>query len=85
MKVRLWTLGNIGDSPQNCILPNEEQIQKLRDILSGIESHNNKDGTVDIVWGPELKLTCEEGTVDTILIPAKEENGEMLYRIERGK
>lgn len=51
--VRLWNLGIIGDSPQNSILPTKAAINKLRNILS----NNFSGGTIDLVYGPELKFT----------------------------
>lgn len=51
--VRLWTLGVLDSSnPQNSILPTKTGINKLRNILH----HNVGGGTMDLVWGPELKF-----------------------------
>jgi hypothetical protein len=51
--IRLWTLGFIGDSPQNSVLPTRAAINKLRSILS----NNVGGGVLELVWGPELKFT----------------------------
>jgi len=50
--IRLWTLGIIGDSPANSILPTRTAINKLRAILA----NNVGGGTMDLVWGPELSF-----------------------------
>jgi hypothetical protein len=50
--IRLWSLGIIGDSPANSILPTKSAINKLRSILS----NNVGGGVLDLVWGPELKF-----------------------------
>lgn len=51
--IRLWTLGIIGDSPANSILPTKTAINKVRNILA----NNVGGGVLDFVWGPELKFT----------------------------
>jgi hypothetical protein len=50
--IRLWQLGIIGDSPATSILPTKTAINKLRNILA----NNVGGGTMDLVWGPELKF-----------------------------
>lgn len=47
--VRLWTLGDL----EYKILPNKAAINKLRNVLA---SHVG-GGTMDLVWGPELKFS----------------------------
>ena len=47
--IRLWSLGDL----DNKILPTKAAINKLRDILAS----NVGGGTMDLVWGPELKFT----------------------------
>lgn len=47
--IRLWTLGDF----DNKILPTKEGINKLRNILAS----NTGGGTMELVWGPELKFT----------------------------
>jgi len=47
--IRLWTLGDLDHK----ILPNKAAINKLRDILAS----NVGGGTMDLVWGPELKFS----------------------------
>ncbi len=47
--VRLWTLGDLSEK----IMPTKAAINKLRDILA----NNVGGGTIDLVWGPELKFT----------------------------
>lgn len=46
--IRLWTLGDL----EHKIIPQKPVIDKLRDILSS----NVGGGTMDLVWGPELKF-----------------------------
>lgn len=46
--VRLWTLGDI----EHGIFPEPEAVDKLRDVLSRVGT----GGTLDLVWGPELKF-----------------------------
>lgn len=47
--IRLWTLGSL----ENQILPTKSAINKLRNILAS----NVGGGTMELVWGPELKYT----------------------------
>jgi len=51
--IRLWTLGVIGDSPQNSIMPTKAGINKLRSILA----NNVGGGVLELVWGPELSFS----------------------------
>lgn len=46
--IRLWTLGDL----EHKIIPKKPAIDKLRDILSS----NVGGGTMDLVWGPDLKF-----------------------------
>ncbi len=52
-KIRLWNVGHIGTGKDDRIMPGPGAVAKLREIL---ESHV-LGGTIDIVWGPDLKLT----------------------------
>lgn len=47
--IRLWTLGSL----EHQILPTKSAINKLRNILAS----NVGGGTMELVWGPELKYT----------------------------
>jgi hypothetical protein len=47
--IRLWTLGDL----EHKILPTKEGIDRLRDVLAT----NQGGGTMELVWGPELKFT----------------------------
>lgn len=78
-KVRLWTLGKLGDSWQTTVIPTAKTIQKLKDILAG----NIDGGTIDLVWGPDLECrVIDEAVSDNILIPVRQnDDGETLYRI----
>lgn len=50
--IRLWTVGKLGDNPNNTFIPNKPMLEKIRDILSqGVGG-----GTMDLVWGPELSF-----------------------------
>jgi hypothetical protein len=51
--IRLWTIGQLTDNPQTCIIPTKAMINKLRGILA----NNVGGGTMDLVWGPDLKFT----------------------------
>ena len=53
--VRLWTIGDL----DNKIIPTKAAINKLRDILAS----NVGGGTMDLVWGPELKFTESQSQV----------------------
>jgi hypothetical protein len=48
-QVRLWTVGDYDHK----IVPTRAGLQKVRDILAS----NVGGGTMDLVWGPELKFT----------------------------
>jgi len=50
--IRLWTIGQLTDNPQSTIIPNKAMIEKLRGILA----NNVGGGTMDLVWGPDLKF-----------------------------
>jgi len=47
--IRLWTLGDFDHK----VLPTKAGINKLRNILAS----NTGGGTMELVWGPELKFT----------------------------
>lgn len=49
--IRLWNLGHLDGV--NSILPTKTSIDRLRNILA----QNVGGGTIDVVWGPELKFT----------------------------
>ena len=53
--VRLWTVGDLNHK----IIPTKAAINKLRDILAS----NVGGGTMDLVWGPELKFTESQSQV----------------------
>lgn len=53
--VRLWTVGDL----EHKIVPTKAAIDKLRDILAS----NVGGGTMDLVWGPELKFTESQSQV----------------------
>ena len=53
--VRLWTIGDL----EHKIIPTKSVINKLRDILAS----NVGGGTMDMVWGPELKFTESQSQV----------------------
>ena len=53
--IRLWSLGDL----DNKILPTRAAINKLRNILAS----NVGGGTMDLVWGPELKFTESQSQV----------------------
>lgn len=67
--IRLWTLGYIGDSPQTSVMPTKFMINKLRNILS----NNIGGGTMDLVWGPELKFQDSDTHVHQFLGKVKYE------------
>jgi len=47
--IRLWTLGSLDHK----VLPTKEGVNKLRNILAS----NVGGGTMELVWGPDLKYT----------------------------
>jgi hypothetical protein len=51
--IRLWTIGQLTDNPQTTLIPNKAMINKLRGILA----NNVGGGTMDLVWGPDLKFS----------------------------
>ena len=72
--IRLWSLGDL----DNKILPTKNAINKLRNILAG----NVGGGTMDLVWGPELKFTESSTQVDRFL--GKEKYEPVLTNIYAG-
>lgn len=69
--IRLWNVGFIDtQNVANSLIPNKAVLNKLRNIL-----HNNVGGgTIDLVWGPELKFTESNTQVYKFLGSAKYEN-----------
>lgn len=58
MKIRLWTLGSL----EHGVVPPKSAIDALKNMLEGMR---NSDGTVDLVWGPDLK--CQIIDVDNAI------------------
>jgi len=48
-QLRIWKLGNL----ENKILPSTESFNRLNKI---IDTFNNNDKPIDIVWGPDIEL-----------------------------
>lgn len=66
--IRLWNVGLVqGDNPQNWIIPTKAMISKVRDILA----QNVGGGTMDFVWGPDLKFTESQTRLHEFLGAAK--------------
>jgi|TARA_R110000765_G_scaffold112088_2_gene204094 hypothetical protein len=72
--IRLWSLGDL----DNKILPTKAAINKLRNILSS----NVGGGTMDLVWGPELKFT--ESSTQVFKFLGKEKYEPVLTNIYAG-
>jgi len=72
--IRLWSLGDL----DNKILPTKAAINKLRNILAG----NVGGGTMDLVWGPELKFT--ESSTQVFRFLGKEKYEPVLTNIYAG-
>ena len=72
--VRLWTIGDL----EHKIIPTRAAIDKLRDILAS----NVGGGTMDMVWGPELKFTESQSQVYKFL--GKEKYDPVLTSIYAG-
>jgi hypothetical protein len=52
--VRLWNLGKMdGENPAVWQIPTRNMIAKVRSILA----NNVAGGTIDLVWGPDIKFT----------------------------
>jgi hypothetical protein len=72
--VRLWTVGDL----EHKIIPTRAAIDKLRDILAS----NVGGGTMDLVWGPELRFTESQSQVYKFL--GKEKYDPVLTSIYAG-
>lgn len=72
--IRLWTVGDL----EHKIIPTRAAIDKLRDILAS----NVGGGTMDLVWGPELKFTESQSQVYRFL--GKEKYDPVLTSIYAG-
>tara|TARA_Y100000361_G_scaffold102797_1_gene92566 strand:+ start:4247 stop:6442 length:2196 start_codon:yes stop_codon:yes gene_type:complete len=72
--IRLWSLGDL----DNKILPTKNAINKLRNILAS----NVGGGTMDLVWGPELKFT--ESSTQVYRFLGKEKYDPVLTNIYAG-
>ena len=72
--IRLWSLGDL----DNKILPTKAAINKLRNILAS----NVGGGTMDLVWGPELKFT--ESSTQVFRFLGKEKYEPVLTNIYAG-
>jgi hypothetical protein len=57
--IRLWTLGKLGTSAQDTIIPTKAQINRVRNILA----NNVGGGVIDFVWGPDLTFKESESQV----------------------
>ena len=72
--IRLWSLGDL----DNKILPTKAAINKLRNILAS----NVGGGTMDLVWGPDLKFT--ESSTQVFRFLGKEKYEPVLTNIYAG-
>ena len=72
--IRLWTIGDL----DNKILPTKAAINKLRNILSS----NVGGGTMDLVWGPEIKF--QESNTQVFRFLGKEKYEPVLTSIYAG-
>jgi hypothetical protein len=63
--IRLWTIGDF----EHKILPTKNCVNKLRNVLAS----NPGGGTMELVWGPELKFTESNTQVHKFLGPQKYE------------
>jgi hypothetical protein len=75
--IRLWSLGHL-DGPTNSIFPTTKSINRLRDILAS----NVGGGTMDLVWGPELKF--QESATELYKWLGMEKYGPVLNAIYSG-
>ena len=75
--IRLWSLGHL-DGPAGSIFPTTKSINRLRDILAS----NVGGGTMDLVWGPELKFT--ESATELYKWLGSEKYGPVLNAIYAG-
>lgn len=74
--IRLWTIGII-DGP-NSILPTKKSIDRLRNILA----NHTGGGTMDLVWGPELKF--QESATQIYKFLGTEKYGPVLNSLYAG-
>jgi len=72
--IRIWQLGDL----EAKILPTEAGVQKLSDILL----NNMGGGTMDLIWGPELKLS--ETSTDVYRFLGETKYGPTLNAIYAG-
>jgi hypothetical protein len=49
--IRLWTLGSL----EHKIYPTKETVDTLSELIEGL---NSGSGCKDIIWGPDLTVTC---------------------------
>jgi hypothetical protein len=54
-QIRLWRVGSLDHK----IIPKQDVIKKLRDILAS----NTGGGTMDLIWGPELDFKESQSQV----------------------
>ena len=66
--IRLWNIGHLDGV--NSILPTKATTNKLRNILA----NNVAGGVMDLVWGPELKMTESASQAYNFLGPEKYES-----------
>jgi hypothetical protein len=60
--IRLWNMGHL-DGPKGSIIPTKATLDKLRNILA----NSVGGGTLELVWGPELKFTESSTNVHQFL------------------
>lgn len=70
--VRLWTMGDL----EHEVVPSKGALEKLRNVLS----QNVAGGTMDFVWGPDLKFTESNTNLHQFLGPDKyDESRNSIY------
>jgi hypothetical protein len=81
-KIRLWKLGSL----EHKIVPTQEAIQTLREILQ--ECEDSQKEVVDIIWGPAIEVQeiggDEKSNIENYIVQdIKEEDDEIIIRAKR--
>lgn len=74
--IRLWTIGHIGKTLNETIIPSKEYIEKIKSL---IEESREKE-VYDMVVGPDIKCQIISSDADDIILEPVLINGEWLYR-----
>lgn len=71
-KIRLWKLGSL----EHKLLPSQEAVNKLREIIKQIDWNDN----ADIIWGPDIEVVelSNDKSIENYTICEVKDDGEFI-------